>query len=111
MKGIDWSDSLYGKVVPGRSAQETLQAVDKMIVMGAAMDGAALKEAAMAHVKAIEGMDSKGVMTQADFSAILAGIGKTVASVPKAAVMGVYNEFSKLIGTSTSAVPQYVFSK
>merc|ERR1719373_938279 len=33
--------------------------------MGSAMDGAALKEAAQAHVKAIEGVDAKGVLSTA----------------------------------------------
>merc|ERR1712054_262118 len=108
MKGIDWSDSLYGKVVPGRSAQETLQAVDKMLVMGAAMDGAALKEAAMAHVKAIEGMDAKGVLSQSDFEAINAGLGKAIASVPTSKVMDVYNAMGKVIGSSP--VPNYLYS-
>ena len=46
MKGVDWTDSLYAKPPPGKSAQEVLKAVDKMIVMGAEMDWAALKEAA-----------------------------------------------------------------
>jgi len=111
MKGIDWTDELYGKTVPGKTAKETLKAVDSMIMMGAKMDSAALQEAAKAHVKAIEGMDSKGVMTLEDFKAILAGIGKTVASVPEAVVMRVYTEMSKLVGKSTSAVPQFVLSK
>jgi len=109
MKGVEWTDELYGKTVPGKSAQETLKAVDKMIVMGAQMDAAALKEAAMAHVKAIEGMDAKGVMTQEDYQAILTGIGKTIASVPKGSVMSVYDEISKLVGDT--GVPNYVYSK
>merc|ERR550537_1081612 len=63
----------------------------------------------MAHVKAIEGMDAKGVMTQSDFSAILAGIGKTIASVPESMVMGVYNSMRALVGDT--GVPKYVLSK
>merc|ERR1712087_1037713 len=50
MKGVDWTDDLYSKPIPGKSAQQVLKAVDKMIVMGAQMDGAALQEAARAHV-------------------------------------------------------------
>merc|ERR1712084_80251 len=91
MKGVDWTDDLYSTPVPGKSAQQVLKAVDKMIVMGAQMDGAALQEAARAHVKAIDGMDSKGVLSQADFEAIDAGLGKAVASVPTSKVMDVYN--------------------
>merc|ERR1712084_32065 len=74
MKGVDWTDDLYSKPIPGKSAAQVLKAVDKMIVMGAQMDGAALQEAARAHVKAIEGMDAKGVLKQGDFEAILAGL-------------------------------------
>merc|ERR1712109_32983 len=84
-------------------------AADKMIVMGSAMDGAALKEAAAAHVKAIEGMDSKGVLTQADFAAINAGLGKAIASVPTSKVMDVYNAVGKVVGSSP--VPNYLFSQ
>merc|ERR1719324_842515 len=81
MTGVDWTDDLFGKPAPGKSSQETLKAVDKMIVMGTKMDGAALQEAAMAHVKAIERMDGKGVLTEGDFEAIVAG--SEVAEVPK----------------------------
>lgn len=109
VKSIDWSDELYGKTVPGRTAGQTLKAVDSMIMMGAKMDGAALQEAAKAHVKAIDNMDEKGILTLDDYKATLAGIGKTVASVDRDTVMGVYNEMSKLVGST--GVPQYVFSK
>jgi len=108
MKQVDWSDDLYGTTVPG-SSKKTLDAIDKMLVMGMQMDSAALKDAAMAHVKAIEGMDAKGVMTEADFEAILAGIGKTVASVPAGSVMDVYNAIGGL--ASPVGIPQYVLSK
>jgi len=108
-KGIDWTDELWGKTVPGKSAQETLKAVDKMIVMGSKMDNAALKEAALAHVGAIERMDAKGVITPEDFNAVNAGIGKTIASVPSNLVMDVYNEMSNLVGYT--GMPNYVFSK
>merc|ERR1712061_370020 len=107
--GIDWADPLYSKPIPGKTPQEAIKAVDKMIVMGSKMDGASLKEAAMAHVKAIEGMDSKGVLSQADFEAINTGLGKAIASVPTSTVMDVYNEMAKLVGSSP--VPNYLFSK
>merc|ERR1719461_1574797 len=80
IKDIDWMDSLYSKPIPGKSPQEAMKAVDKMIVMGSKMDGASLKEAALAHAKAIEGMDAKGVLSQADFEAINTGLGKAIAS-------------------------------
>merc|ERR1719464_1879143 len=47
IKDVDWTSDLFSKPIPGQSAQDALKAVDKMIVMGAAMDGAALQEAAM----------------------------------------------------------------
>merc|ERR1712060_510827 len=110
MKGIDWTDDLWGKAPPGKSAQEVLKAVDKMIVMGSKMDWAALQEAARAHVKAIEGMDAKGVLTPGDFDAILAGLGEAISSVPNTTVMGVYNEMSQ-ITSGNGKVPNYLFSK
>merc|ERR1711979_47797 len=81
IKDVDWTSDLFSKPIPGKSPQEVMKAVDKMIVMGAAIDGAALKEAADAHVKAINGVDAKGVLSQADFEAINAGLGKAIASV------------------------------
>merc|ERR1712151_1407514 len=108
MKDVDWTSNLFSKPIPGQSPQAVLKAVDKMIVMGAAMDGAALQEAANAHVKAIDGMDAKGVLSQADFEAINAGLGKAVASVPTSQVMDVYNSMAKVIGNSP--VPNYLYS-
>merc|ERR1712232_1352460 len=93
---------------PGSAgAQQVLKAVDKALVMGAAMDGGALKEAAQAHVRAIGSMDAKGVTTQADFEAINAGLGKAIASVPTSAVMDVFNAFSKIVSPD---VPNYLYS-
>jgi hypothetical protein len=109
MKDIDWTDQLYSKPVPGKTPQEAMKAIDKMIVMGSKMDGAALKEAAAAHAKAIQNMDAKGVLTQADFEAINTGLGKAIASAGTAATMDVYNEMAKLAGSSP--VPNYLFSK
>merc|ERR1711920_866994 len=108
IKDVDWTSDLFSKPIPGQSAQDALKAVDKMIVMGAAMDGAALQEAAKAHAKAIAGMDSKGVLTLADFQAINAGLGKAISSVPTGTVMDVYNQMAKLIGSSP--VPNYLYS-
>merc|ERR1712110_1306132 len=95
MKDIDWTDTLYSKPIPGKTPQEAMKAIDKMIVMGSKMDGASLKEAALAHAKAIEGMNT--------------GLGKAIASVPTSTVMDVYNEMAKLVGNS--AVPNFLFSK
>merc|ERR1712176_1285409 len=108
IKDVDWTSKLFATPVPGQSPQDVLKAVDKMIVMGAAMDGAALQEAARAHVKAIEGVDAKGVLSQADFEAINAGLGKAIASVPTGTVMDVYNSMAKVLGSSP--VPNYLYS-
>merc|ERR1712127_819417 len=91
IKDVDWTSNLFSKPIPGQSPQAVLKAVDKMIVMGAAMDGAALQEAA-----------------KADFEAINAGLGKAVASVPTSKVMDVYNAMAKVIGNSL--VPNYLYS-
>merc|ERR1719160_1251368 len=111
MKGVDWTDDLYQKPVPGKSAQEVLKAVDKMIVMGSKMDGAALQEAARAHVKAIQRMDSKGVLSKADLASILAGLGKAISSVPESTVMDVYNEMSTVVGGDNGQIPKFVYAK
>merc|ERR1712050_551454 len=108
IKDVDWTSNLFSKPIPGKSPQDVMKAVDKMIVMGSAMDGAALKEAAQAQVKAIDGMDAKGVLSQADFEAINAGLGKAIASVPTGTVMDVYNAMAKVIGNSP--VPNYLYS-
>merc|ERR1711862_335189 len=109
IQDVDWTSDLFSKSIPGKSPQDVMKAVDKMIVMGSAMDGAALKEAAQAHVKAIEGVDAKGVLSQADFEAINAGVGKAIASVPTSKVMDVYNAMAGVIGNSP--VPNYLYSQ
>merc|ERR1712032_945329 len=97
IKDIDWTSDIFSKPLPFRTPQDVMKAVDKMIVMGANMNGGALQEAAKAHVKAIESMDSKGVLSQADFEAINTGLGKAIASVPEAQVMDVYNAMNTLL--------------
>jgi len=100
VKDVDWTSDLYSKPVPGANPQQVTKAIGKMISMGAAMDGASLKEAAQAHVKAIGGMDAKGVASQADIAAITAGLGKAIASVPTSKTMDVYNAMAKVVGSS-----------
>merc|ERR1712014_107767 len=109
IKDIDWTDSLYSKPVPGKTPQEAMKAVDKMIVMGSKMDGAALKEAALAHAKAIENMDAKGVLSLADYTAVNTGLGKAIASVPQSTTMDVYNAMAKLVGSTP--IPNMMFSR
>merc|ERR1712207_119725 len=52
IKDVDWTSDLYSKPIPGADPQKVNKAIGKMITMGAAMDGASLKEAANAHAKA-----------------------------------------------------------
>merc|ERR1712124_119007 len=107
LKDVDWSSDLALKNPGSAGAQQVLKAIDKALVMGAAMDGGALKEAAQAHVKAIGSMDAKGLTTEADFAAINAGLGKAIASVPASKVMDVYNAFAKVV---PGTVPNYLYS-
>jgi hypothetical protein len=95
IKEVDWTSDLFSKPLPGVSAKEALTLVDKMIVMGASMDGKLLKEAAEAHHKAIGSIDAKGVTSAADYAAVNAALGKVIASVPQSQVMDVYNAFAK----------------
>merc|ERR1712217_22560 len=106
LKDVDWSSDLALKPLPGASPSQVLKAIDKALVMGSAMDGAALKEAATAHHKAIGSVDGKGVTSASDFEAINAGLGKAIASVPTSKVMDVYNSFAGIVNP---AVPNYLF--
>jgi len=105
LKDIDWGSDLSLTNPGSASPKAMLAAVDKALVMGAAMDGGALREAALAHVKAIGSVDAKGVTTQADFAAINAGLGKAIASVPTSKVMDVYNAVGKVMSPD---VPNYL---
>jgi len=107
LKEVDWTSDLSLKPLPGASPKDVLKAIDKALVMGAAMDGAALKEAANAHVKAIGSIDAKGLTSEADFAAINAGLGKAIASVPTSKVMDVYNAFAKVV---PGTVPNFLYS-
>merc|ERR1712157_441945 len=83
IKDVDWTSDLYSKPIPGADPQRVTKAIGKMITMGAAMDGASLKEAANAH-------------------------GKAIASVPTSKVMDVYNSVAQVVGSS--GVPNKLFS-
>lgn len=107
IKDVDWTSNLFLKKPGYVTAKDALTAVDKALVMGAAMDPKALQEAAQAHVKAIANMDSKGVLTLEDYTAINAGLGKSIAAVPTSKVMDVYNSFSKITG---AGVPNQLYS-
>merc|ERR1719396_290861 len=62
----------------------------------------------MAHHKAIGSVsESNPVLSQGDFEAVVAAIGRMIASVPESKVMDVYNSFSGLVGGD---VPNYLMS-
>jgi len=85
-----------------------------------------LKEAAVAHVKAIKTIGNGGgqaaagvrdvlggatgfdVTTKADYTAINAAIGRLVASVPEETTMDVYNAFNKVV---PKTVPEFMMSR
>ena len=93
LKEIDWKSDVYGKL-PTANPLQVLKAVDKMIVMGAGMDSAALKAGAEAHHKAIGSIDGSGVTSLADYTAVNAAIGHMVASAGESKTMDVYNAFA-----------------
>ena len=108
LKDIDWLSDVYLKPLPGVSPQQSLKAIDKMIVMGAKADGNALKAAAEAHHKAIGSIDAAGVTSAADYEAVNAALGRVIASVPKSTVMDVYNSFASIVDKD---IPLNMFSK
>jgi hypothetical protein len=107
LKGIDWNSDLYIKPLPGVTAQKALKAVDKTLVMGAAMDGNALKAGAEAHHKAIGSIDGSGVTSASDYEAINNALGHMVKSVPTSKVMDVFNAWAGIISPS---VPNKLFA-
>merc|ERR1711963_1223003 len=61
-----------------------------------------------AHHKAIGSVsESNPVLSQADFEAVCASLGRMIASVPESQTMDVYNAFSALVSPS---VPSYLMS-
>merc|ERR1712066_26217 len=107
LKDIDWQSDLYTKPLPGVSANQALRAIDKAIVLGAAMDGNLLKAAAEAHHKAIGSINAAGVTSAGDFEAVNAALSRAIASAPTSKVMDVYNAFAGLVNP---AVPSKLFS-
>merc|ERR1739841_150937 len=53
LKEIDWTSDVFAKV-PTQNPAAIMKAIDKMIVMGSAMDGAAIKAGGDAHPKAMD---------------------------------------------------------
>merc|ERR1712061_810506 len=108
MKEVNWNSFAY-LVKPGSaSAGDWEKAVDKAILMGASMDSELLKKGVMAHHKAIGSVsESNPVLSQGDFEAINAALGRMIASVPESQTMDVYNTFSSLVSKD---VPPFLMS-
>jgi len=109
IKDIDWTSDIFLTPLPGVSTKAALSAVDKMIVMGAAMDPKLLKDAVGAHHKAIGSIDSNGVTSAEDYAAVNAALGKAIASVPRSVVMDVYNDFAKILEPSKGVIGAKMF--
>lgn len=96
LKKIDWDSDLYGKL-PTATPQQILKAVDKALVMGAALDSTLLKEAALAHHDAIESLQGKsGVISEAQFGKINLALAKLIAKTPSDKVVDVWKAFAKV---------------
>merc|ERR1711941_16466 len=108
MKEVDWNSNLYAVTPGSKDAVAWAKAIGKMIDMGAAMDSKLLKAGAEAHHAAIGGLSPTGLCAEGKLTAILAGIGRMIASVPESKVMDVYNAMSAVIGSSP--VPNYLYS-
>ncbi|CAE8639142.1 unnamed protein product [Polarella glacialis] len=96
LKEIDWTSPVYGSL-PNANPVKVLAAINKALLMGGSMDSAALKAGVLAHAKAIEHVDSKGMIPLPDYETINAAIGHMVASVPKNQVIDVYNAFGDVV--------------
>merc|ERR1712066_552669 len=92
MKEVNWNSYAY-LVKPGSaSAGDWVKAIDKAILMGAAMGSELLKKGVMAHHKAIGSTsEANPVLSKADFEAINAALGRMIASVPESQTMEAYN--------------------
>merc|ERR1719245_1939719 len=71
------------------------------------MDPKLLKAGAEAHHAAIQGLPASGVCSESQLTAILAAIGRMVASVPESKTMEVYNSVGALVDPK---VPAYLMS-
>merc|ERR1712176_1116637 len=107
-KEVDWNNGLYLQAPGQVQPLKALNAIDKMIVMGAQADPKLLSAAAAAHHKAIGSISgANGVTPKADWEAVNAALGRVIASVPEATVMDVYNAVSDI---TDPGVPAYLKS-
>merc|ERR1712196_692910 len=105
--GVPWNAEYYA-TIPKSSPQAVLKAIDKALVMGAAMDPSALKAGVLAHSKAIGSVDGNGVTSLADYTAINKALGHMIASAGVDKTMAVYNAWKGLV---PAEVPAFLMSK
>jgi len=106
LKEVNWLNDYYA-TIPASKPLAVLKAVEKALIMGAAMDPAELKKGVQAHSAAIKSIDKSGVTTLKDFENINKAIGHMVASAGEEKTMGVYNAFTALVPPE---VPTYLKS-
>jgi len=105
---VDWNNGLYLQAPGAFKPLKALQAIDKMIVMGAQADPALLKAANNAHLEAIASVSGpNGAASKAAWNKVNAAIGRVVASVPESTVMDVYNSVADI---TDKKVPKYLMS-
>merc|ERR1719213_561075 len=104
LKEVPWNADYYANV-PSASPTAILKAIDKALIMGAAMDPSALKAGVLAHSKAIGSVDAKGCCSLADYTAINKALGHMIASAGVDKTMAVYNAFGAIV---PKEVPAYL---
>merc|ERR1739847_207490 len=102
MGEVPWNADYYTKI-PSASPAAVLKAIDKALVMGAAMDSSALKAGVLAHAKAIGSVDGNGVTSLDDFTAINKALGHMIASAGEGKTMAVYNAWKGLVPAEAPA--------
>merc|ERR1719353_1194103 len=97
MKQVPWNSDEF-LLTPGKADPiGWAKAIGKIIDMGVTMDMELIKAGCGSHHAAMTGLPSDGVCSESELTAILADIGRMIASVPEAKTMDVYNTVSALV--------------
>jgi len=113
LREISWTSSTYTTMPEVKDPIKLLKIIDKMLIMGAAMDPNALKDGVLAHSKAIGSMGRSGVCAEKDFTGILKAIGHMIASAGSRKSMEVYAAGLEIVPGGPiggSMVPKYLMS-
>jgi len=109
LKEVPWTSSSFATLPEVKDPIRILKFIDKMLIMGDAMDPSALKDGVLAHSRAIGSIGRNGVTSQQDYAGILKAIGHMIGSVGVQKSMDVYNAGMELIPRD-SMVPKYLMS-